>query len=114
MSHSFSVVSASYDATMGQHNPRVRIVGTVNGRRFPISVFWHQVQTANASGGSTAVQQTLAAILLDWAVIYRFVPAVPVEQVPIFYADNIPGPLPPNANNGWVSVPEALVGSWTA
>jgi hypothetical protein len=50
------------------------------------------VQTAYAAGGSDAVKQVLGPIMLDGCVIYRWIPAVPLEEIPDFHADPIPAP----------------------
>jgi hypothetical protein len=124
MSHSYSVSSASYDGTGREgngsgrgggslDNPHVLIIGSVDGYSFPVTATWHTIQAANSAGGSDAVKAVLGPILLNAAVINRYIPAVPHAEVPVYHGA-VPAPLAPDANWGRVEVPEAEVGSWTA
>jgi hypothetical protein len=113
VSHSYSVQSAKYNATEGAGNPKIIVIGTVDGIQYPFSVTWHQVQSSHSIGGSDAVKLVLAALMLNSMIIYRKIPVEPQQEIPVYYGD-VPVPQGPDATLGWVTVPQALCGSWNA
>jgi hypothetical protein len=116
--NSFSVSSCAYDGTSGgsgDPNPLCTIQGTVNGLQVFPQVFFAYLMAANAAG---QMQQALTAVLFNWyASVYGFLQnpwpsAIPFPLFPFVgpKAIQVQGPFPvPN-----VSVPAALIGSWTA
>jgi hypothetical protein len=115
--HTFSVTSATYDGTgrdsTGVDNPSVLIIGTVDGHQYPFATTWAQIHSTNSAGGSSAVKLVLQTIMLNTFIIYRFIPAEPQQQTPVYHGA-IPAPAAPSAYAGRINVPEALVGSWSA
>jgi hypothetical protein len=122
MSSSFSVLSCVYDGTAphvapNDPNPLCIIQGTVNNKTVYPRVFFAYLMAANAMGGG-AMQSALTAILFNYysAVYgYQFTPwptPIPFPQFPAVpvRSQQSSGPYPvPD-----VSVPEALIGSWSA
>jgi hypothetical protein len=116
--NSYSVTSASYDGTSGgtgDPNPLCLITGTVNGLRVFPRVFFAYLMSASAAG---QMQQALTAIMFNWyagVYGYQFTPWPTMIPFPAFPESGVtaqqtqgPYPQPP------VTVPQALIGSWTA
>jgi hypothetical protein len=119
MSNSYSISNCVYDGSAGgtgYPNPLCWITGSVNGLRVFPPVFFTYLMAANAAGGSS-MQQALTAIMFNWyAGVYGYqftpwptsipIPGFPPVQVSAAQTTG-PYPQPP------VSVPQALIGSWT-
>jgi hypothetical protein len=94
----------------------VYVSGTVNGHNVIATVFWAAIQQANIVGGTSAVQNYLAAVMLN---VYIALTSYPPSFVPYpIYSANpafIPLPLTgqpnPQGSNG-VHCTQAEVGSW--
>jgi hypothetical protein len=114
MSHLFSIKSAQYDSTKGATDPRINVVGSMDNYEYVFDVGWQQIQAANIVGDQDAVRSVLAPLMLNTFIVYRLLPVFDQQQpIPRYQAANLPSPVW-DRNGGWVSVPEALVGSWTA
>lgn len=115
MSNSFTVTACTYDGTSGDPNPLCTVVGSVNGNNVFAAVFYRYLMAANAAG---QMQSALTAIMFNWyAAVYGYRQTPWPTPIPFlqFSASNAnatpsfgPYPVPP------VSVPQALIGSWTA
>jgi hypothetical protein len=113
---SFTVLSCVYDGTApNDPNPLCIIQGAVNNKTVYPRVFFAYLMAASAAG---QIQQALTAVLFNWysAVYgYQFTPwptPIPFPQFPAVpvRSQQSSGPYPvPD-----VSVPEALIGSWSA
>jgi hypothetical protein len=115
MSNSFTVTTCSYDGTSGDPNPICFVVGSVNGNKVFAATFYRYLMAASAAG---QLQSALTAVMFNWYVnVYGFEQTpwpspIPFPQFSPSNADATPSfgpyPVPP------VSVPQALIGSWTA
>jgi len=113
--NNFTVTACTYDGTSGESNPICLIEGIVNNRKVFASVFYRYLAAAN---DASQMQAALTAVMFNWYVnVYGFEQTpwpspIPFPQFPPSNAVATPSfgiyPVPP------VSVPEALIGSWTA
>src|SRR6267143_1279468 len=122
MSNSFNISSCIYDGTSGGNgdpDPLCGITGTVNGKAVFPRVFFAYLMAANATG---QMQAALTAIMFNWyagVYGYQFTPWTQPIPFPLFPPANVAaiqvrGPFPQYGNPSPVSVPEALIGSWSA
>lgn len=107
--NSYSVLTANYDGSSSNQNPPVWIHGSVDGISAGwFATTWYAIKQAYAIGGSPAVRLLLGPLL--WGCVY----GPPMPPVPPYFSPNVTPPPAANANNTNVSVPEALVGTWSA
>jgi hypothetical protein len=113
----FTVTACNYDGTApGDSNPLCIVYGTVNDKNCIPRVFFEYLMAANAAGDGS-MQSALTAILFSYysAIYgYQFSPwplPIPFPQFPAVSIHSLQssGPYPVTA----VSVPEALIGSWS-
>jgi hypothetical protein len=108
MSHTYSVTSATRNATTTDPDPLVVITAAVDsGKSRQSLVFYAAIMQANAAGGVSAVQSLFAPVLLG------AVEGAPYQPVPLF-PSVATAPATFIANQRVVDVPEALVGTWAA
>lgn len=113
MSHTYTVISCSYDGTSPNNpNPLCWLHGTVDGVPTAwIGVYYDTIAQANAVGGQAAVQIVLAPILLSGITTPldgHTLPGPPFQQGPTYSANVSPAPAGSNS----MSVPAALVPQW--
>lgn len=122
MSASYTVLTATVLAQVHptftpQSNPLVGLGATVNGVSVgPIFVFYYGIAAANVNGGSTAVQQFLAPLLataFNFSSLNNRVSPIPVPNLPSYPATVVADPPLPSPSGATISLPIALVGSWT-
>ena len=112
--NNYAISSCVYDGSAADLNPLCTIAGTVNGTDVFPQVFYRYLMAASAAN---QMQAALTAILFNWyAGVYGYQltpwPAqISFPQFPASNASAAPsfGPYPVSP----VSVPQALIGSWT-
>jgi hypothetical protein len=116
--NSFSVSQCLYDGTTGgpsgDPNPLCIIYGSVNGNNVLPRVFYSAIVGASAAN---MMQAYLTSVLFAWwAQVFGYeqepFPSPSQYPLPSFPAYNIPAPRVQGDQD--VSIPQTLIGSWTA